>query len=403
VALGGRILPELADDRTGKYYNSPETKVFHKSEQFYGLDLARDSAELRSGKAPHRSVIVVEGYTDVIMAHQHGVANAIAVLGTALTEKHIRILRRFTDVIYLVLDGDEAGQRRTNEILELFVAEQVDVQILTLPGQLDPCDFLLEHGAEAFRALLQQAVDALEHKVRGATAGLNPAVDTHRAHQAVEEILGVLAKAPRLQPGSDASLRMREQQMLARLARQFLIDESELRARLAELRRQAKSRRLDPAHPVLASPLTPTKMGPGETELLEIMTLAADLAERAVEQVSANDLSTPAARALFSAFGRLKERRQSLDLRVVMTELEDPHLKNLVVELDENARAKESAAQQPAAVRLEDLVRRLHERRDEQERRRKEASLEQGVLSDEEELRLLLELHQQDQRKHEAP
>jgi DNA primase len=113
VALGGRILPELADDRTGKYYNSPETKVFHKSEQFYGLDLARDSAELRSAKSPHRNVIVVEGYTDVVMAHQYGVTNAIAVLGTALNEKHIRVLRRFTDTIYLVLDGDEAGQRRT--------------------------------------------------------------------------------------------------------------------------------------------------------------------------------------------------------------------------------------------------------------------------------------------------
>jgi DNA primase len=400
IALGGRILPEFADERTGKYYNSPETKVFHKSEQFYALDLARDSAELRSAKSPYRSVVVVEGYTDVVMAHQFGVQNAIAVLGTALTEKHIRILRRFTDTIYLVLDGDEAGQRRTNEILELFVAEQADVRIVTLPEELDPCEFFLQRGGDAFRELLTTAVDALEHKVRGVTAGLNPAADTHRAHQAVEEILSVLAKAPRLQAGTDSSLRMREQQMLARLARQFLIDESELRARLAELRKTAKPRSGDLTLATLAAPVTPTKMGPGETELLEIMTLDPDLAEKAVEQVSVSDLSTPAARGIFAAFRHLYEQNQRLDLLRVMTEMEDPHLKSVLVELDENARAKEEKTQLPAPLRLDDLIGRLYARRDEQQRRQKEAALEQGKLSDDEELRLLLELHEQDQRKH---
>jgi DNA primase len=400
IALGGRILPEFADDRTGKYYNSPETKVFHKSEQFYGLDLARESAELRSAKSTHRSVVVVEGYTDVVMAHQFGIQNAIAVLGTALTEKHVRILRRYTDTIYLVLDGDEAGQRRTNEILELFVAEQADVRIVTLPEELDPCEFFLERGADAFRELLTTAVDALEHKVRGVTIGLNPAADTHRAHQAVEEILSVLAKAPRLQAGTDASLRLREQQMLARLARQFLIDESELRARLAELRRSAKPRSGDLTQATLTAPVAPTKMGPGETELLEIMTLDPDLAEQAVEQVSASDLSTPAARGLFAAFRRLYEQNQSLELLRVMTEVEDPHLKSVLVELDENARAKEEQAQQPAPVRLHDLVARLHARREEQQRRQREAALEKGGLSEDEELRLLLEGFEQDQRKY---
>jgi DNA primase len=401
VALGGRILPELADDRTGKYYNSPETKLFHKSEQFYGLDLARDSAELRSSQSPHRSVIVMEGYTDVVMAHQFGVSNAIAVLGTALTERHIRVLRRFTDIIYLVLDGDEAGQRRTNEILELFVAEQVDVRILTLPEEYDPCEFFLERGPEAFHELLKHSVDALEHKVRTLTVGLNPAADTHRAHQAMEEILAVLAKAPRLQAGTDASLRMREQQLLARLARQFLIEESEIRARLQELRRLAKPRSGDLSQPTLTTPLTPTKMGPGETELLEIMTLDPALAERAIDQVSASDLSTPAARGLFAAFRRLYEQGESLDLVRVMTDLEDAHLKSVLVELDENVRAKEEKSQKPAPQRLEELVRRLHQRREDQQRRQKEAALEQGRLSDEEELRLLLELHEQDQRKHQ--
>src|SRR5207244_1063308 len=105
-----------------------------------------------------RTAVVMEGYTDTIVARQAGFDNTVAVLGTALGERHIRLLRRFADSITLVLDGDEAGQRRANEILGLFVAEQVDLRIVTLPDGLDPADFLLERGAEAFRVFLDGAV-----------------------------------------------------------------------------------------------------------------------------------------------------------------------------------------------------------------------------------------------------
>ncbi len=88
----------------------------------------------------------MEGYTDTIIARQFGFENTVAVLGTALGERHIRLLRRFADSITLVLDGDEAGQRRANEILGLFVAEQADLKIVTLPDGLDPADFLLQRG-----------------------------------------------------------------------------------------------------------------------------------------------------------------------------------------------------------------------------------------------------------------
>ena len=92
----------------------------------------------------------MEGYTDVIVAHQYGFTNAVAVLGTALGESHIRILKAHADRIVLVLDGDEAGTKRANEVLELFVAQQADLRILTLPEELDPCDYLHKYGAEAF-------------------------------------------------------------------------------------------------------------------------------------------------------------------------------------------------------------------------------------------------------------
>ena len=112
IAFGGRVLPQLADDRTAKYINSPETPLFSKSRELYGLDMARDNFKKAGG------AIVMEGYTDCLMAHQHGIDNCVAVLGTALGERHLQLLRRYTDSITLVLDGDEAGRRRTNEILD---------------------------------------------------------------------------------------------------------------------------------------------------------------------------------------------------------------------------------------------------------------------------------------------
>ena len=119
-------------------------------------------------------VVVVEGYTDVIMAHQSGLTNFVAVLGTALGPRHIRLLRRYADTITLLLDGDEAGQRRTNEVLELFVQSDVDLRVLTLPDGLDPCDFLLQRGAAAMREQLSGAVDALEHAIQRPNAGDRP-------------------------------------------------------------------------------------------------------------------------------------------------------------------------------------------------------------------------------------
>ena len=168
VGMGGRLLPGVETFLPGKYVNSPETPLFRKSHLLYGLDLAKEAIH----KSKSKTALVMEGYTDVIIAHQFGFNNAVAVLGVALGETHIKILKRFVDRIVLVLDGDEAGQKRANEVLELFVAQQVDLRILTLPDDLDPCDFLQERGAEAFADLLATGtVDALDHAFRRRPAG----------------------------------------------------------------------------------------------------------------------------------------------------------------------------------------------------------------------------------------
>src|SRR5207302_6397689 len=127
------------------------------------------------------------------------------------------------------------GQSRTNDILELFVAAQMDLRILTLPDELDPAEFMEERGGEALRSLLAGAIDALEHKIRTATRGIDLGRDTHRANLALENILTTIARG--MSAGAIDAAALRAQQLIARLARQFAVAEGDVRSRFNQLRR----------------------------------------------------------------------------------------------------------------------------------------------------------------------
>ena len=154
----------------------------------------------------------------------------------------MQLLRRYADRVVLVLDGDEAGRKRTDQFLELFVAEPVDLRILTLPDELDPCDFLLARGAAAFEQLLAGATDALEHKFRAATGKLTADSGVHESNRALEEVLATLAKAARPpgdSAGGGAAQRRSGSQPPGDAVRHW--PKSELRARLTSLRRRMRA------------------------------------------------------------------------------------------------------------------------------------------------------------------
>lgn len=400
IAFGGRVLPELAkaDEAArgrppAKYINSPETRLFSKSDHLYGLDV------VWSAVTKSRHVVVVEGYTDVVMASQTGLDNVTAVLGTALNERHLRLLRRFADRVTLVLDGDEAGQRRTNEILELFVAADFDLRVLTLPEGLDPCDFLLERGAEPFRELLATAVDALEHKVAVESRGLDPSRDTARANHALENILATIAKAPTTQNVAASAGRLREQQILTRLARRFLVGEAELRARLKDLRTRTGTRSAsDAATPASSAPKL-NELDAKVAELLEILAQHPELATDAIAAIPAPWLPAGAGREIYAVYHWLRTQDESMDFQRVLSELEDPQLKNLLVQLDERAAAKAEQVQQDAPSRLQGLIRDFQQRQTEQQRRARMAALEDRSFDEKEELNVLQQLIEQERSR----
>ena len=117
IAFGGRVVPGQSPPDAAKYLNSPETALFSKSRELYALHIARKSAIKQD------QVIVVEGYTDAIMAWQVGIPNVVAVLGTALGAAHLDVLQRYVSRVVLLLDGDEAGRRRADEVIGLVLGQ----------------------------------------------------------------------------------------------------------------------------------------------------------------------------------------------------------------------------------------------------------------------------------------
>ncbi len=402
VGFGGRVLPGDDEQPGAKYVNSPETRLFSKSHLLYGLDIVRDEVTRR------RQVVVVEGYTDVIMLHQSGVHNAVAVLGTALTAQHIALLKRYCDRVTLVLDGDEAGQRRTNEILQLFLQHALDLRIATLPEGHDPCDFVQQYGGDAFESLVENAKDALNYRVDVVTAGLDIARDLHGANQAVEEILRAIAQLDRSRSGDVTTIQLKERQVLAQLTRRFDITEADLRARLRAMRANRSSPMLRGEAPSVA-PVAKAAMDDWDRELLQLFvaTPAPSLPAMVAcvsERIDEVHLQSDEARQLYSLYRRRNEEGKSLAFKDVMLAVEAPETKSLLVELDEAASKKAELRNQPDAC-LEALLQAFARRDLKGQSRSEIRRLQNEPLSEAEQLEALQNVlnNQRSQQGIQAP
>ncbi|MCM8768999.1 MAG: toprim domain-containing protein, partial [Candidatus Omnitrophica bacterium] len=153
VGFGGRAVD---DHQEPKYLNTGETPVFNKSRVLYGLNWARE------GIRDNGYALLVEGYFDVLRLHQHGFRNAVAPLGTALTDNHLSLLRRFTDKLLLLFDADESGIMAVWKSLESVLRNGFQVKVGALPGGFDPDKFLDDYGEESFRHFINQSQDFLD-------------------------------------------------------------------------------------------------------------------------------------------------------------------------------------------------------------------------------------------------
>ena len=168
VGFGGRV---LGRDQIPKYINSPESRVFSKRRELYGLHQILQQSMRRQS-----ALVVVEGYMDVVMLSQHGIQNSVAPLGTALTENHYKILHRYCNEVICCFDGDEAGRKAAwRAVLKGFWTLTKDflIRVVLLPEGQDPDSFVQDHGAEAFQELLNTATPASDYFFDVLTEGID--------------------------------------------------------------------------------------------------------------------------------------------------------------------------------------------------------------------------------------
>ncbi|HEY9062681.1 MAG TPA: DNA primase [Pseudobacteroides sp.] len=162
IGFGGRIIDDAKTDNMGykepKYMNSPETVVYNKGRSLYALNYAKNSGD--------NTLLIVEGYMDVISLHQNGIINTVASLGTALTESQGRILKKYAEEIIICYDADMAGQSAAMRGLDLLNDIGCNVKVLTIPDGKDPDEFIKKNGQVAFRKLIEGSLSLIEYKIK---------------------------------------------------------------------------------------------------------------------------------------------------------------------------------------------------------------------------------------------
>jgi DNA primase len=295
----------------------------------YGIDQARQAA----GQAGY--LAIVEGYTDALMAHQMGIGQVVATMGTALNAKHVQQIKRFAQRVVLVFDADAGGTTGVDRALEIFAGLDVDLSIATLPEGLDPCDLLVQQGADAFRRVLESAVDALEFKLNQVLpkSGV-PGVEDKR--RAVEAVLGIIALAPPM-PGQAGTLKA--QLMVNRIAQRLGLKEENVWARLRELRDRKRGEGATTALPRSdeTGPRT-AKAAPLERELLEVLLAEPDLVPQAAAAVRPDEIAHPGLRQLLEGLYDLWKAGQPPTLDLLRPRLDSAPLAAKALVLQETGR-----------------------------------------------------------------
>ena len=334
IAFGGRVMP--GNTSPAKYLNSPETPLFSKSKVAYGLDLGRQKI------VETKTVAVVEGYTDVVMAHQYGASNVISVLGTALTESHVNLLRRFAGRIVLLFDGDAAGDMAVQRALELFLTQPIEIGIATLPDGVDPDEFLLQNGVEAFDKMLATAEDALSFQWKQLFRELSANEgDLTARSKAVEAYLERLSAAR----GSGPVDPLRWGAILARVSKVTDISAEDLNRRFRvtkpAFQRPAQSPQQNSAPEVkISSP--PRQVIPANRQTAERWILGGLLHRPAAWQevqqtIAVSDFMTDSLRPLAEWYWDHQRNEGEPDLAEVIRLLDSGPLKTLAIELASEA------------------------------------------------------------------
>jgi DNA primase len=316
VAFSGRVLP--GDDSPAKYVNSPETPIFTKSKIFFGLDKSK-RAILDAG-----FVVVCEGQLDLIACFMAGVQNIVAPQGTAFTEQHARIIKRYVDEVVLCFDSDEAGQNAAVRSLDHLLASGLAVRVAVVPAPHDPDSFIKANGGEAFQKLIADAEGFFDYYLNRLCGQNDTATDKGRL-----VILHDMAEAVH-KTGNVVLVDTYAQKTALRLG----VSPESVRAEFKKnpapqfASRESEEESFESAEPVAET----TPPSPTEFELMELLLLNDQLVSWAALHVDANWISHPHVRQIVSLRLAAQEQETWHNLAEFLDSCESSEQRNLITE-----------------------------------------------------------------------
>lgn len=318
IAFGGR---SLAPEGKPKYLNSPETSLFHKGTMLFNQHMARK--DIRST----RSVVLLEGYMDVMTAWQAGVKNALASLGTAFTPEQAGLVKRMAERVIIAYDGDSAGLHAAVRALDVVEPLQLDVRVAVIPGGLDPDDFVRAHGVQAFQSILKvEALSPVQFRLRH----LRNAADLQSAagrNQFLRQALELLSR--------QASPLEQEVEMKS-LSQEFHVSMETMKEELTLVAKQSRRKNTANARPDVGTPTAPQALLKGSVaagnRILQAMMLDAHSFQFVMDR-GVDSLILPEQTALLALLYGFRLTQPEADISAFVDQLDDAMLLRLATSL----------------------------------------------------------------------
>ncbi|MCK5511654.1 MAG: DNA primase [Thermodesulfovibrionia bacterium] len=298
IAFGGRVM----DDSLPKYLNSPESPIFNKSKILYGLNIAKEPIK-KAGFG-----IFVEGYLDVITMHMNGFSNTAAPLGTALTKEHGKLMKRFTDDVVLVFDGDVSGINAAKSAVGTLLQCDLNVKVLPLPEGEDPDSLLKKKGKEAFSDFLNRTVSVVDFF----------AMQKGDKHVIASEALEAISKIPNSVKRGDN---------VKQLSEVMRFNESDLREQLKKIMKMPYMKRLSVKEHARALESHAVSRPVEEIYILQLLIQFPERAEKFIDTISVDDFYDTTVKAILT-----KMKNGFIDYNVLISECAEDE-RNLLSEL----------------------------------------------------------------------
>ncbi|HNW39594.1 MAG TPA: DNA primase [Candidatus Omnitrophota bacterium] len=308
IGFGARVL----DETLPKYINSPETPVYTKGKNLFGLNLSKDF--IRDGDR----VVIVEGYLDFIIPFQEGLKNIVASQGTALTLEQIKLIKRYTHNVVMVYDGDAAGELATLRSLDILIDEGLQVKVVTLPAGMDPDTLVRKQGVNTLKDKVEKAASFFDYKLE-ILKSRHDIKDAHGKAKIAAEMLFTINKF------DNAILRG---EYTKKLSEEMRIPQADI---LEELRKFKPVVSI-PADPVVVSVKNSMPINPAEKLLIKFMLEEKDLIERIMHELAPADFADARTAKIVSVMHDLVLQGKSIQPSVLMNYFSEDDASQLVCE-----------------------------------------------------------------------